>query len=420
MTIDWKIVACYFLLFVIGALSIYSSSGASEGASIFSISGRSGKQLLWFGISLAAACLILFAIKPQLWEVIALPSYLLVLILLLGVLIFGTSVNGSKSWFQLGTVSFQPSELSKITTSLLLAHCLRSISLNRAGLRSYLTLAAVVIVPALIIFAEGETGTILVYLCFLFTLYREGLPGWWLILLAGAVLLFILTLILPLWAALGTVVLCSASYYLIVLKSSVRSVGEKRKLRRITFSLLAAGILIVSSTSFVFDRALKPYQKNRVEVLLGITQDPAGAGYNVNQSMIAIGSGGLLGKGFRNGTQTAYGFVPEQSTDFIFCTIGEESGFLGCLVVILLYSYLIFRIIKDADSSRDSFTRAYGFCVAGCIFMHMAINIGMTVGLMPVIGIPLPFISYGGSSLLAFTVMLFIFLALIRQERTYF
>lgn len=420
LTIDWKIVVCYFLLFVIGALSIYSSSGASESASIFNISGRSGKQLLWFGISVVAACLILFAIKPQLWEVIALPSYLFVLILLLGVLVFGVSVNGSKSWFQLGVVSFQPAELSKITTSLLLAHYLRSINLNRAGIRGLLGLAAIISIPAIIIFAEGETGTILVYLCFLFVLYREGLSGWWLVLLGAGILLFAVSLVAPLWVSLSTPVALVAAYYVFIRKTVVRRKSERIRLGRVSAGLLVAGLLIVSSTNIIFDRVLKPYQKNRIEVLLGIKEDPSGAGYNVRQSMIAIGSGGLFGKGFTNGTQTAYGFVPEQSTDFIFCTIGEEFGFAGCLGVILLYVFMLYRIMVDADESRNPFTRAYGFCVAGCIFMHMFINIGMTIDLMPIIGIPLPFISYGGSSLLAFSTMLFIFLALVRQDRMYF
>lgn len=419
-TIDWGIVICYFLLFVIGWMSIYSSSSASEGASIFDMGERSGKQLLWFGISLVAGCLIMFVIRPQLWEVISPPAYLLVVLMLLAVLIFGATVNGSKSWFQLGPISFQPSELSKITTSLLLAHQLRSTNLNRAGSHGQFILAAIVAIPALIIFAEGETGTILVYLGFLFVLYREGLSGWWIALFGAVVLLFIMALITPLWVALSTAAVLVLAYYIFIRKTVVKRKAEKRKLLLASLGLLAAGALVVFSTSFVFDKVLKPYQKNRIEVLFGIKEDPSGVGYNVNQSMIAIGSGGLFGKGFTNGTQTSCGFVPEQSTDFIFCTIGEEAGFAGCLGVILLFSIMIWRIIKAADSSREPFTRAYGFCVAACIFMHMTINIGMTIGLMPVIGIPLPFISYGGSSLLAFSVMLFIFLSMVRHERTYF
>ena len=181
-----------------------------------------------------------------------------------------------------------------------------------------------------------------------------------------------------------------------------------------------AGVMVVFATDFVFNNVLQDHQRKRIEVLLGLKEDPAGVGYNVRQSMIAIGSGGLTGKGFLQGTQTTYGFVPEQSTDFIFCTVGEEWGFLGCLAVILLYVFMIWRIIADADKSRESFTRIYGYCLAACLFMHLFINIGMTIGLMPVIGIPLPLLSYGGSALWAFSVMLFIFISLDRQEKKYF
>jgi rod shape determining protein RodA len=198
--------------------------------------------------------------------------------------------------------------------------------------------------------------------------------------------------------------------------------GYKNRNRFLSLSSLGllAGIALIFSTDFIFNNVLQDHQRKRIEVLLGMKDDPAGVGYNVNQSMIAIGSGGLFGKGFLNGTQTTFGFVPEQSTDFIFCTVGEEWGFLGCFIVIILYVFMIWRIIVDAEKSRESFTRIYGYCVAACIFMHLFINIGMTIGLMPVIGIPLPLLSYGGSSLWAFTVLIFIFVALYRQEKKYY
>ena len=198
--------------------------------------------------------------------------------------------------------------------------------------------------------------------------------------------------------------------------------SRKLRRRRITLLVLSffAGAAMIFATDFLFNSVLQDHQRKRIEVLLGMKEDPSGVGYNVRQSMIAIGSGGFLGKGFLNGTQTTFGFVPEQSTDFIFCTIGEEWGFVGCLVVILLYIYMIYRLVEDAERSRSAFTRIYGYCVASCLFMHLFINIGMTIGLMPVIGIPLPMLSYGGSSLLAFTILIFIFLALHRQESKYF
>ena len=199
-----------------------------------------------------------------------------------------------------------------------------------------------------------------------------------------------------------------------------RSFVAKRNLWIVTALLAVSGVVYVLSTNFIFNNVLRPHQRSRIEVLLGITEDKMGAGYNVNQSMIAIGSGGFSGKGFLQGTQTSYGFVPEQCTDFIFCTVGEEFGFLGCCALILLFAFLIWRILHDAEESREPFTRIYGYCLAGCFFMHLMINVGMTIGLMPVIGIPLPFISYGGSSMLSFTTMLFIFVALVRRDRKYF
>ena len=217
----------------------------------------------------------------------------------------------------------------------------------------------------------------------------------------------------PLWILLGSIGL---SLPIIIF----RSLRERNIFSNLAAVSLIAGIVLVFSTNIIFNNVLKDHQRKRIEVLLGMKEEPFGVGYNVNQSKIAIGSGGLFGKGYLNGTQTTFGFVPEQSTDFIFCTIGEEWGFMGTTVVILLYIFLIWRIIQNAERSREAFTRIYGYCVACCIFMHLFINIGMTIGLMPVIGIPLPFISYGGSSMWAFTAMLFIFIALNRNERKYF
>jgi rod shape determining protein RodA len=350
----------------------------------------------------------------------------------------------------------------------------------------------------LIIVGQSETGSALVYVGFIFMLYREGLSGWLIFMMGMAILLFILTLTASPFVAILTLAgvssLCICLYsgrfkwWLIIcvplmilmafvpeilesisaagaavtdpalaeaavdgLAAEVPAVEDTSIISKIkplyillgvialgipvavyqafrernTFSHLAiistiAGIALVFSVNFIFNDVLQDHQRKRIEVLLGMKEDPAGVGYNVNQSMIAIGSGGLSGKGYLNGTQTTYGFVPEQSTDFIFCTIGEEWGFVGSAFVILLYVFLMWRIVKDAERSREAFTRIYGYCVACCIFMHLFINIGMTIGLMPVIGIPLPFISYGGSSLWGFTALLFIFIALNRNERKYF
>lgn len=418
-TIDWHLIVCWILLILIGWVSIYSSIHSTDPSSIFDLATRSGKQFVWAGISLAVGAIILLVIKPHVWEEFALPGWLLVVLLLGLVLALGSEVNGSKSWFQLGPVSFQPCELSKITTSLVLAHLLRTPGFRLTRLRDFASTLAVVGIPAALILAGGETGTLLVYVGYVFMLYREGMSGWWLVFLFAFIVLFVTSIRFPLWVSFALLFVALGAYFLAVHRR-VRGIVARRDLAWTMILAAVVGSLLILSTSLVFKHVLKPHQQTRIEVLLGIKEDPMGAGYNVNQSMIAIGSGGLTGKGYLQGTQTAYGFVPEQSTDFIFCTIGEEFGFIGCAVVILLFVYLIGRILYDAEGCREPFTRIYGYCLAGCFFMHLMINVGMTIGLMPVIGIPLPFISYGGSSMLSFTVMLFVFLALVKQERRYF
>jgi len=344
-----------------------------------------------------------------------------VLFLLILVIFVSKDVKGSHSWFELGPVKFQPAEISKITTSLVLAALMGKPSFRLSNRRHLLAVAGIIGLPMLAILGESETGSALVYVGFIFVLYREGLSGWWLFLMGMAILLFILTLVTHSWVSAIVLFVVCAAYFVQVLRTSRREEISLRR-RALFRTLLAflAGLLVIFATDFVFDHVLQDHQRKRIEVLLGLKEDPSGVGYNVRQSMIAIGSGGFAGKGFLQGTQTTYGFVPEQSTDFIFCTVGEEWGFLGCLAVIALYVLLIWRIMNDAERSREPFTRIYGFCLAACLFMHLFINIGMTIGLMPVIGIPLPLLSYGGSSLWAFSVMLFIFIALNRQEKKYF
>ncbi len=418
-TIDWKLILCYISLVLIGWISIYASVHSTEPSSIFDLSCRSGKQFLWFGISLTAGVLILFVLNPRFWEAVPLVLYLLVLFLLILVIFVSKDVKGSHSWFELGPVKFQPAEISKITTSLMLAFVMSRQGFRFNTAKGFLTVAAIIGLPMLSIVAESETGSALVYVGYIFVLYREGLSGWWFICIGMAVILFILTLTTHWWLSL--IFLCVFFLFLCLALLRGRS-SRKLRRRRITLLVLSffAGAAMIFATDFLFNSVLQDHQRKRIEVLLGMKEDPSGVGYNVRQSMIAIGSGGFLGKGFLNGTQTTFGFVPEQSTDFIFCTIGEEWGFVGCLVVILLYIYMIYRLVEDAERSRSAFTRIYGYCVASCLFMHLFINIGMTIGLMPVIGIPLPMLSYGGSSLLAFTILIFIFLALHRQESKYF
>lgn len=420
-TIDWALVGCYLALVLIGWLNIYASVHSMGPSSIFDLDCRSGKQFIWMMTSFALDILILFVINSKLWEVISTPSYIVVLFLLILVIFVSKDVKGSHSWFEFGPVKFQPAEISKITTSLLLAMIMSKPTFRIQKLKDFFLAALVVGLPMLAILAESETGSALVYVGFLFVFYREGLSGWWLFALGMIILLFILTLTTTWWiSASFLLVVCAFILYRLLRSESGRSLKFRRlAVRRICLSF-AVGLSLVFATGLIFQNVLQEHQRKRIEVLLGMTEDPAGVGYNVRQSMIAIGSGGLFGKGFLNGTQTTYGFVPEQSTDFIFCTVGEEWGFIGCLIVLLLYVFMISRIINDAEKCRERFTRIYGYCLASCLFMHLFINISMTVGLMPVIGIPLPFLSYGGSSLWAFSVMTFIFIALYRQENKYF
>lgn len=420
-TVDWWLIILYLAIALIGCVSIYASIHSSDPSSIFDLNTRSGKQILWLGISLVVDLVILFAINPRIWEVVSSMGYILVLILLVVVIFVSKDVKGSHSWFELGPIKFQPAEVSKITTSLMLAGIMSRPNFKFNSQAGLLSVALVLGLPMLAILGESETGSALVYVGFVFVLYREGLSGWWLALIGLAILLFIFTLIFN-WkvSAIILVSICLI-YYLYFLKHTRKEAHNARRivLMRV-LAVIAGGMMLIFATDFIFHNVLQDHQRGRIEVLLGLKEDPSGVGYNVRQSMIAIGSGGFAGKGFLSGTQTTYGFVPEQSTDFIFCTIGEEWGFLGCIFLLLLYVALISRIVSDADKCREAFTRIYGYCLASCLFMHLFINIGMTIGLMPVIGIPLPMLSYGGSSLLAFSIFIFIFIALYRQENKYF
>lgn len=418
-TVDWTLIGCYLALVLFGWINIFAAVQSSEPVSIFDMSCNSGKQCIWMAGAFLLAIFILFIVTPRIWEVISTPAYIIAVILLVAVIFLSKDVKGSHSWFEFGPVKFQPAEISKITTSLLLATTMSRPNFKLSNRNDFIRAALIVGVPMLAIVAESETGSALVYVGFLFVLYREGLSGWYVIMLGMAILLFILSLVTKWWIAAIVLFVVSAIYFLRRFRST-RSQRLRRLALRRTLLAFAAGMALIFGTGFAFNNVLQPHQRARIEVLLGMKDDPAGVGYNVRQSMIAIGSGGMFGKGFLNGTQTAYGFVPEQSTDFIFCTVGEEWGFLGCLIVIALYAIMIWRIIEDSERAREGFTRIYGYSLAACLFMHLIINISMTIGMMPVIGIPLPLFSYGGSSLWAFTVMIFIFLALNRQEKKYF
>ena len=418
-TVDWRLISLYLLIMLFGWINIYAAVRSGEPSSIFDLSCNSGKQALWMAGAVVIAALLLFVVNPYFWESISKPAYGIILVLLVLVIFMSNNVKGSQSWFELGPVKFQPAEVSKITTSLLLASIMSRPTFKMSNWKHLLVAALVVLLPMLIIVGESETGSALVYVGFIFVFYREGLSGWWLVLLGLAVVLFILTLKTQWWVSLIVVAAVALAYLYSHLRRTT-SLRARRKIVRNAVVGFVAGVALVLAADVLFHNVLKDYQRERIEVLLGLKQDLKGVGYNVHQSLIAIGSGGLFGKGYLQGTQTTFGFVPEQSTDFIFCTVGEEWGFVGSLFVIVLYGLLIFWIVQDSERARSSLTRIYGYCVASCFSMHLFINIGMTIGLMPVIGIPLPLFSYGGSSLWAFTVLLFIFIALDRQEKKYF
>ncbi len=415
--IDWFTIVLYGILVLIGWINIYAAN-YTEDEVWFSFSKNYGKQLIWIVASLALIWMILM-LEARLFSTFAYPIYALGIAMLIGVLIFGMEIKGAKSWFVFGGISFQPSEFAKFGTALAITKYLTNLKKNAGQFRVRFQAIFILLLPAVLIMLQPDTGSVLVYAAFVFVLYREGLSGKILLFGLGLALFFILALLLKqtsIDVPFGLVM----QGKLILIATVITICGfiywffnsRKRKL----LVLLTIAVVMISSyvlsVDYVFDNVMSPHQQDRINELLGITFDPRGTGYNVNQSKIAIGSGGFFGKGFLQGTQTKYNFVPEQSTDFIFCTVGEEWGFIGSFVVIVAFVTLFIRLIFLAERQRSSFTRIYCYTVVSILFFHFAINIGMTIGLAPVIGIPLPFFSYGGSSLWSFTVLLFVALRL--------
>ena len=402
--IDWMTVLIYLALVLIGWFSIFSARYDEMHPSIFDLSQVYGKQLIWIGASLLIGFIILL-IDAKFFNAFSMWIYILVLFSLFAVLVYGKATKGATSWIDLGAgVKFQPSEFAKMATALALAGYLGRNDIDLQKRKNQIVAAVLVLIPMALVLLQNDTGSAIVFVSFLLVLYREGFPGTGWVMLAGvvAVLLFIFTLIWSqkiMYIILGSLLILTLTYYLISKKKGIVKM----------LAVFACMFVFVFSVDYAFNKVLQEHQRNRILVLLGQLDDPKGVGYNVHQSKIAIGSGGLAGKGFLQGTQTKYDFVPEQHTDFIFCTVGEEGGFLGTAVVVLLYVALLVRIIIKAERQRSTFSRVYGYSIAGILFVHVAINIGMTIGLVPVIGIPLPFLSYGGSSMLAFTIMLAIF-----------
>ncbi|HZH73736.1 MAG TPA: rod shape-determining protein RodA [Mariniphaga sp.] len=462
--IDWLTTILYLALVIIGWINIYSAVYDPEHHSIFDVTQRYGKQMIWIGAALLIAFIILI-IETDFYVFFAWYIYASVIILLILVLLIGTEINASKSWIVIGGFSLQPAEFGKFATALALSKYMSSYGFRFNSIKSLSIIAGIIMLPALLIFMQNDTGSAMVYGVFILVLYREGMSGVVLFFATLSALLFIFSLVLPpltlliILGALALVVFIIANQgykqffsILLILSSTflllaainyftgsqytpenllggtlaiggiagfLYSYKKNIKSYMVICVVIVGAVVLSLSVNYAFENILAPYQQARINELLGIESDPLGIGYNVNQSKIAIGSGGFWGKGFLNGTQTKFNFVPEQSTDFIFCTVGEEWGFIGSSIIVLLFLLLFVRLILLAERQRSGFSRIYGYSVAAILFFHFLVNIGMTIGLMPVIGIPLPFFSYGGSSLWSFTILLFIFLRLDASRYDY-
>jgi rod shape determining protein RodA len=403
--IDWLTVGIYAACVIMGWLNIFAAVYDPEAnQSLFDFSLNAGKQLIWIGSSLVLV-IVIMVIDFKFYEAFAYLIWGMFLIALVAVIFLARDVNGAKSWFEIGSIRVQPSEFAKFGTALALAKFMGTAGVKFEQLRTKLICGVLLGIPAILILLQNDTGSTLVFASFVLVLYREGLPSWVLVLGVTAVAVLVLTLIVDKMILFGII---GAIAVLIIFR-----------LRRKNFQSIAVitgGALLVvgmiTGVDFFINKVLQAHQRNRIMVLLDDQADKKGVGWQVMQSKIAIGSGGLIGKGFLQGTQTKFDYVPEQSTDFIFCTIGEEHGLLGSSIVIGLFVALMCRLVMLAERQKDRFARIYGYSVASILFFHFFINIGMTVGLIPVIGIPLPFFSYGGSSLWSFTILLFIFIKL--------
>jgi rod shape determining protein RodA len=464
--IDWLTVGLYLALVLMGWFNIYAAVFDEEHANIFSYSQRYGKQMMWI-IAAIALAIVTCLIDTRFYTTFAYPIYLCCILALAAVLVIGREVNGARSWFVIGSVQIQPSEFAKIAASLALAKYLGNYAGKLMRFKTVAILAAVIFIPPMLIMLQPDTGSCLVYLAFFIVLYREGLPQSILLFGIVAITLFILSLVMQqaqIYLIAGLIFVGFVAFWitgkrtkdffkgvgifaaiLLILWGTSFLLGNRFEIHEIVITaawvsalvffilsaikripfvraitvFIASALLFTFSVDFVFDDVLSGHQQQRIRVMLGMESDPLGIEYNVNQSKIAIGSGGLTGKGFLQGTQTKYNFVPEQSTDFIFCTVGEEWGFVGTSAVVILFVALLLRLVFIAERQRSVFSRVYAYCVTSILFVHVTINIGMTIGLLPVIGIPLPFFSYGGSSLWAFTILLFILLRLDASRMEY-
>ena len=402
--VDWLTITIYFIMVTLGWFSIYAAVYDEENANLLvTLSYNPGKQLVWIG----SAFLLIIGVMSLDFKFYDYSGYIIygvMIVLLIAVLTTGTVVAGSKSWFQIGSFRLQPAEFTKFATALALAKYLGDIHVKFENPRTQLIALAIMFAPMMLIVLQGDLGSAMVFGAMVIVLYREGLSSIYFILGFGFIVLFILTLMVS-----KTILFISTTVICIVI------IGASFKhIKRIIATLVLGVMVVVTivSVDFVMTNVLKPHQRNRVISMINPDMDPLGTGWNVTQSKIAIGSGGFFGKGFLDGTQTKFDFVPEQSTDFIYCTIGEEQGWIGTVILVALFVTFLVRISIIAERQKSKFARIYGYGVLSVFFFHFAVNIAMTIGLFPVIGIPLPFFSYGGSSLWSFTILLFILIKL--------
>lgn len=400
---DWVLILIYLALVTIGWINIYSTTYDPDAVSFFNLSNLYFKQLLWIGFGILLIIVIL-SLDVKFLERFSSIFYIVALLLLLGLFVFGKNINGATSWYAIGPLTLQPSEFAKAATALAIAKYLSDLQTDIKTLQGQLRAFLIIALPAIIIIPQPDPGSALVYAAFFFPLYREGLAGVYLLLGFTSIVLFICTLLF------GTLVISCA---ILLIGSVLFYINrKKRPSKRLYIGAILITCLFSLSVNYIFNNVFEQRHRDRFNIALGKEVDTQSIGYNTQQSEIAIGNGGWTGQGFLQGTQTTGDFVPEQETDYIFSAVGEEWGFLGSALVVLLFVILILRIIQLSERQKNEFSRIYGYSVAGILFIHFTVNIGMVTGLLPTVGIPLPFFSYGGSGLWAFTILLFIFVKL--------
>lgn len=412
--IDWILVLFYFVLVLFGWINIYAATVTESNREIFDFTTLYGKQLEWIGLSFILIFFII-SIDSKFYERFSGIFYVFSILSLAGLFIFGSTINGATSWYNFGSFSLQPAEFAKAATVLALANFLNEPNKDLTSLKSQLSAVFIILLPAILIILQPDAGSALIYFSLIIVLYREGLSAYYLVIGLVAIVLFIITLYAGFTTSILIIYGLLTLFFVYII--NFKKIKLKRDWTKVIILYIVTG-LFMYSVDYVFNNVFEQRHRDRFSILLGKTSDNQGIGYNTDQSMITIGSGGLTGKGFLEGDRTQGNFVPEQHTDYIFSTVGEEWGFLGSSAVIIIFVALLLRIVQMAEKQKSTFSRVFGYSVASIFFVHFLINIGMVIGLLPTIGIPLPFFSYGGSSLWGFTILLFIFIRL-DADKTY-